>query len=149
MKIGVLNGPNLNRLGKREPNIYGNQTLADLEELIEAKAKELHISVDCFQSNHEGDLVEKIHHWTDEKFDGFVLNGAAFTHYSYALRDAVASSGLSVIEVHISNIYAREEFRQKSVTAPLSKGVITGLGTSGYLFALEWLAEHPSSPDLV
>ncbi|WP_269538949.1 type II 3-dehydroquinate dehydratase [Cerasicoccus fimbriatus] len=149
MKFGILNGPNLNRLGKREPAIYGSQTLADLEDLIEAKAEELGVVVDCFQSNHEGDMVEKIHHWAEDKFDGFVLNGAAYTHTSVALRDAIASSDLAFVEVHISNIYAREEFRKHSYTAPLAKGVITGLGLNGYLYALDWLAKHPSAPDLV
>ncbi|WP_309399215.1 type II 3-dehydroquinate dehydratase [Cerasicoccus maritimus] len=149
MKFGILNGPNLNRLGKREPNIYGSQTLADLEDMVEAKAKELGVEIDCFQTNHEGDMVEKIHFWTEEKFDGFVLNGAAFTHTSVAIRDAIASSNLAFVEVHISNIYAREDFRKHSYTAPLAKGVITGLGLNGYLYALEWLVGHPSAPDLV
>jgi len=149
MKFGILNGPNLNRLGKREPGIYGVQTLADLEAMLEAKAKALEVSLEIFQSNHEGDLIEKIHHWADDKFEGFVLNGAAFTHTSVALRDACASADLAFVEVHISNVYARETFRQTSLTAPLAKGVISGLGLSGYLFALEWLVQHPSSSDLV
>lgn len=149
MKFGILNGPNLNRLGQREPAIYGSQTLADLEDLLEAKAEALGATVECYQSNHEGDLIEKIHHWAENGFNGFVLNGAAYTHTSIALRDAIASSDLAFVEVHISNIYAREDFRKHSYTAPLAKGVITGLGLDGYLFALEWLAKHPTSPDLV
>ncbi|GHB92239.1 type II 3-dehydroquinate dehydratase [Cerasicoccus arenae] len=149
MKFGILNGPNLNRLGQREPAIYGSQTLADLEQSIIDKAKELGVTVECFQSNHEGDLIEKIHHWAECQFNGFVLNGAAFTHTSIALRDAIASSDLAFVEVHISNVYAREEFRHKSYTAPLAKGIIAGLGLDGYLHALEWLVRHPSSPDLI
>ncbi len=149
MNFGILNGPNLNRLGKREPTIYGSQTLADLETMLEEKAETLGVNIECYQSNHEGDLIEKVHHWAESKFDGFVLNGAAYTHTSVALRDAIASSDLTFIEVHISNIHAREEFRHHSYTAPLAKGVITGLGLDGYLFALEWLAKHPASPDLV
>jgi len=148
MKFGILNGPNLNRLGRREPHIYGVQTLPDLEAMLAVKAKALDVELEFYQSNHEGELIERIHRWADDAFHGFVLNGAALTHTSVALRDAVASTGLAFVEVHISNIYTREEFRQKSLTAPLAKGLITGLGLSGYLFALEWLVQHPSSPDL-
>ena len=141
MKIGILNGPNLNRLGKREPAVYGSLTLADLEQLVNAKAKELGVEVEYYQSNHEGDLVDTIHRWADNGFVGVVSNPGAYTHTSVALRDAISSTDLKVVEVHISNIYKREEFRHNSFTAPVSEAVISGLGFKGYLSALEYLVE--------
>src|SRR5882757_2047962 len=137
-KIAILNGPNLDRLGKREPEIYGSATLADLEKALRAefgKAAQL----DFFQSNHEGGLIDKIASLADQKFDGLVLNGGAFTHTSVALRDALLSAHLPAVEVHISNIYKREEFRHHSLTAPACVAVITGLGLEGYHAAVRFL----------
>ena len=137
-KIAILNGPNLDRLGKREPEIYGRATLADLEQAIR-EAFGSSAQFDFFQSNHEGALIDKIAALAEAKFDGLVLNGAAFTHTSVALRDAVAGAALRTIEVHISNIYKREEFRHKSLTAPACIAVITGLGLEGYHAAVRYL----------
>ena len=136
-KILLLNGPNLNRLGKREPEIYGNKTLEDLEDRIVALGADSQLEVICFQSNHEGELIDKLHEAEDTGVDGIIFNPGAFTHYSYAIRDAVAGINCPVIEVHISNVYEREAFRHKSVIAPVSKGQIAGLGLIGYELALE------------
>lgn len=141
MKIGILNGPNLNRLGLREPHIYGSTTLSDLEEKLQTEAEALGVEIDFFQSNHEGELVEKIHSWADQGFYGAICNPAAYTHTSVALRDAIASTDLEIVEVHISNIYKREEFRHNSFTAPVSVGVISGLGIFGYSAALSYFKE--------
>lgn len=132
----VINGPNLNRLGLREPDIYGSKTLTDLERELMVFAEKQGFQVTCFQSNHEGDLIDAIH-GSDGHYDGIVLNPGAFTHYSYALRDAIASVPLPVIEVHISNVHSREPFRHQSVTAPVTVGQIVGLGFQGYQFALQ------------
>lgn len=140
-KIGILNGPNLNRLGTREPGIYGSGTLTDLETLVGGEAKILGVEIECFQSADEGKLVEQIHHWSDAGFDGMIANFAAYTHTSVALRDAVSATGIRAIEVHISQVYKREEFRHKSLTAPVCEGVIAGLGFEGYLAALRYLAK--------
>lgn len=137
--ILLLNGPNLNRLGKREPEIYGSETLQDLESRIIARGKELEASVSVFQSNHEGELIDRIHLAADEGMDGIIFNPGAFTHYSYAIRDAVASISVPVIEVHISNIHSREPFREHSVIAPVAAGQIAGLGFIGYELALQAL----------
>lgn len=139
-KIAILNGPNLNRLGKREPEVYGHLTLSDLEAMISAEADKLEVTVIFFQSNHEGAFIDKIAELADASFDGIIFNPGAFTHTSVAIRDAISGSGLPVVEVHISNIYKREEFRNKSITAPVSTGVISGLGFEGYLAALRFLA---------
>lgn len=136
----VLNGPNLNRLGLREPHIYGSTTLQDLEHRLETWAKEQSIHIDFFQSNHEGLLIDQIH-LAQEKHQGIVFNPGAFTHYSYALRDAISSISIPVVEVHISNVHQREEFRHRSVIAPVCNGQITGLGLKGYELALEALKE--------
>ncbi|MGH8017842.1 MAG: type II 3-dehydroquinate dehydratase [Opitutaceae bacterium] len=138
--IAILNGPNLDRLGLREPEIYGRETLADLEKRLRAEAAELGVAVTFFQSNHEGALIDHIASLADKGVHGFILNGAGLTHTSVALRDSVKGSGLPAIEVHISNIHGREEFRSHSMTAPVCLGVITGLGLSGYSFALQFLA---------
>ena len=137
-KIAIVNGPNLDRLGKREPEVYGRASLADLEQALRAefgKAAEL----EFFQSNHEGALIDRIAALADAKFDGLVLNGGAFTHTSVALRDALSGARLPTIEVHISNIYKREEFRHTSLTAPACIAVITGLGFEGYHAAVRYL----------
>lgn len=139
--ILIINGPNLNMLGIREPGIYGSETLETLCKKIENKAKELNTAVEFYQSNIEGEIINKIHSAMGE-FDGIVINPGAFTHYSYAIRDAIASVNVSTIEVHISNVHKREEFRHKSVTAPVCVGQICGLGTNGYLYALEELCNE-------
>lgn len=136
----VINGPNLNRLGKREPAVYGHKTLEDLEgQLLEA-ARELGVGITCVQSNHEGRLIDAIHEAADQ-YSGIIINPGAFTHYSYAIRDAIASVDLPVIEVHISNVHTREEFRHHSVIAPVTKGQIVGLGLYGYVMALTALVK--------
>jgi 3-dehydroquinate dehydratase II len=134
--ILVLNGPNLNLLGTREPAIYGTETLADVEQRVGRRAAELGCDVEFRQSNVEGELVT----WIQESrgtFDAVVLNPGAFAHYSYAIRDAISAADVDLFEVHISNIHAREEFRHRSVIAPVAAGMITGLGTLGYELALE------------
>lgn len=139
-KYLVINGVNLNMLGVREPGIYGSSTLEDLEKTIAAKAAELGVAVDFFQSNFEGEIVEKIH-GALSVYDGIIINPGAFTHYSYAIRDAFGSVKLPVIEVHISNIHKREEFRHTSVIVPECIGQICGLGFKGYVLALEALVD--------
>ena len=137
-KIAVINGPNLNRLGKREPEIYGTATLADLEKGLRAEfgaAAELSF----FQSNHEGELIDRIAEAADGGFSGIVINPGALTHTSIALRDALLGAKLPAVEVHLSNIYRREEFRHKSLTAPACTAVITGLGFDGYRAAVAHL----------
>ena len=137
----VLNGPNLNRLGLREPGVYGAQTLEDMERQCEAWGAELGVAVTCRQSNFEGQLLEWIHEAQEQGFTGIVINPGALTHYSYALRDAISGQPLPVVEVHISNVDAREEFRHKSVTAAVCRGKISGLGFAGYRLAMDYLAE--------
>lgn len=138
-KYLVINGANLNMLGIREPGIYGDGTLKDLEEYITKKAAELGVGVDFFQSNFEGEIIEKIHSAMGV-YDGIIINPGAFTHYSYAIRDAFGSVKMDVIEVHISNIHKREEFRHQSVIVHECIGQICGLGFQGYVLALEFLA---------
>lgn len=140
LKILVLNGPNLNLLGKREPSIYGIFSLEEINNALSALAAELGVEISFRQSNHEGDLIDLLHRAAAE-FDGIIFNPGAFTHYSYALRDAVAAIGIPTVEVHLSNIYAREDFRRHSVVAPVAAGQISGLGPKGYLLALRALAE--------
>ena len=140
MSILLLNGPNLNLLGTREPHIYGADTLADVERHFAAEAVRLGITAACFQSNHEGHLIDRIHAARLDGTRGIVINPGGLTHTSVALRDSIAGSGLPAIEVHISNVHAREEFRHKSVTAGACLGVIAGLGLPGYRAALEFLA---------
>ena len=134
MEIGIVNGPNLDRLGKREPEVYGHATLADLEASIAAHAKQAGVKTRFFQSNHEGKLIDTIAKWADDGVKFLVINPGGHTHVSVALRDCLAGTGMKVVEVHISNIYTREEFRHKSVT---------GLGFPGYLLAVDYLvAQH-------
>lgn len=139
--ILVLNGPNLNLLGKREPEIYGKTTLDELEELCEAWGAELGFGVVCRQSNFEGQLVEWIQQARDEGFRGIVLNPGALTHYSIAVLDAVRAQPLPVVEVHLSNIHAREEFRRHSLTAAAARGLVSGFGPMSYKMALVYLAD--------
>ncbi len=140
-KLAIINGPNLNLLGKREPDVYGKQSLLDLEKLVVKEARSLKVETIFFQSNHEGELIDKFSALADLDCHGVVFNPGGFTHTSIALRDAIKGSGLAVIEVHISNVYSREEFRKQSFTAPVSVGVISGLGFYGYVAALNYLAE--------
>lgn len=139
MEIGVINGPNLDRLGKREPEVYGARTLADLETLVAKHAKAAGARTRFFQSNHEGKIIDTIAKWADEGLKLLVINPGGHTHVSVALRDSIAGSGMRAVEVHISNIYKREEFRHRSVTASACEGVITGLGFDGYLLAVDHL----------
>ena len=135
MNILVINGPNLNLLGKREPGVYGTDSLNQIQGEIVALAKELGVGVEFYQSNHEGGIIDALHNAMDES-DGVVLNAGAFTHYSYAIRDAIAAIKIPVVEVHMSNIHAREEFRHTSVIAPVCRGSILGFGKDSYLLAL-------------
>jgi len=135
-KILVLNGPNLNMLGMREPEIYWRDSLADIEDLCTKTAKSLKMDVECLQTNYEGEMVTLIQKAHDQ-YNGIILNAAAYTHTSVALHDAVKLCGLPVIEVHLSNIYSREEFRHKSYISPLAKGVLCGFGIMGYSLALQ------------
>jgi len=136
MKILFLNGPNLNLLGTREPEVYGRITLADIEAEVKKRAGELKVTVDFRQSNLEGELVG----WIQEakgKFDVIVINAAAYTHTSVALRDAISAVAVPTIEIHLSNVHAREEFRHKSMIAPVCRGQICGFGAKSYIFGLE------------
>lgn len=141
MRILVLNGPNLNLLGEREPEVYGTTTLEDVETALAELADELGVEIEFFQSNSEGALIDRLHD-ARHFVDGVVYNPGAHTHYSYALRDAVASITPSVIEVHLSDIAAREEFRRTSVIAPVCIAQVTGLGLQSYLVGLKTLVDH-------
>lgn len=136
MKIGIINGPNLNLLGKREPDVYGNQDFESFLAALEEKYNEIDLSY--FQSNIEGELVDKIQEW-GFTFDGILLNAGAYTHTSVAISDAIAAVKTPVVEIHISNIYKREEFRHKSIISQECVGMISGLGLSGYELGLRWV----------
>ena len=142
MKILVLNGPNLNFLGIRERGIYGTRDYAYLVKLLEEKAAAEGHELTVFQSNCEGALIDKLQEAYHSGVEGIIINPGAFTHYSYALRDALASLTVPIIEVHISNVHKREEFRHLSVTAPVCTGQIVGLGLSGYTLAMDYLTAH-------
>lgn len=136
MKIAIINGPNLNALGMREKSVYGEETLAALEEQWISYGRGRGVEVSVFQSNLEGELLDYLYR-TREEQDGYILNPGALTHYSYALRDAVAAIGKPVVEVHISNVDNREEFRKHSVISPVAAGKISGFGKNGYLLAID------------
>ncbi|UCC62861.1 MAG: type II 3-dehydroquinate dehydratase [Anaerolineae bacterium] len=146
-RIQVIHGPNLNLLGQREPKVYGRVTLAEIDARLQAYAAKVGVEVQTFQSNSEGAIVDAVHGaagWAD----GLVINPGAYTHYSYAIRDAIAAVGLPAVEVHLSNVYAREPFRHTSVIAPVCVGQVTGFGPQSYRLGLEgliaWLESHTS-----
>lgn len=141
MKLMVINGPNLNLLGVREPEIYGDQSYADLEQYIETYAEEQGCEVVVLQSNGEGEIIDFIHHALGN-YDGIIINPAAYTHYSYAIHDALTSVNLPAVEVHLSDISQREEFRRISVTAPACKTQICGQGFQGYALAMDYLLKE-------
>ena len=138
MKILVIHGPNLNLLGKRDREVYGDKTLEEINSLVGQRAKELGVDVAFFQSNSEGDVIDFVQKESPAA-DGIIINPGALTHYGLSLRDALSDTGIPTVEVHLSNIYAREEFRRKSVMAPVVKGQISGLGWRGYIAALTTL----------
>jgi 3-dehydroquinate dehydratase-2 len=140
-RIAILNGPNLDRLGKREPEIYGHATLQDLEQLLRAEARTLGVTLAFFQSNHEGALIDKLGELADRRFDGIIINPGGLSHTSIALRDSIAGTGIPAIEVHISDIRRREKFRHRSITAGACTAMISGQGLPGYVAALRRLAK--------
>jgi 3-dehydroquinate dehydratase-2 len=137
-KLLLLNGPNLNLLGTREPAVYGTTTLADIEQAAQAQAEAAGATLACFQSNHEGALIDRIHTARTEGVDAIVINPGGLTHTSVALRDALAGVAIPFVEVHLSNIHAREEFRHHSYLSGIARGVICGLGADGYRFAIDF-----------
>lgn len=137
-KILVIHGPNLNLLGEREPGIYGDVSFENLNKMIMNKADELGIECEIFQSNHEGAIIDKLHE-ARKISDGVAINAGAYTHYSYAIRDAIAAIKIPCIEVHISNVFARDSFRSESVIAPVCRGSISGFGLDSYMLALTGL----------
>lgn len=141
MKILILNGPNLNMLGKREPEIYGKETLDDIKKQCKIKAEKGRAKIDFRQSNLEGELVDWIQEAVVGNYDGLIINPAAYTHTSVAILDALKMLNIPIIEIHLSNIFQREEFRHKSYVSPVATGIISGLGSKGYLLAIEYLLE--------
>ena len=139
-KILVIHGPNLNLLGEREPGVYGSTSFSELNAMIQERAEKLGMECEIFQSNHEGAIIDKLHAARKE-FDGVIINAGAYTHYSYAIHDALHDIRIPVIEVHISNIHAREGFRSHSVISPVCKGTIAGFGINSYFLALYAIAE--------
>ncbi|MDD6269837.1 MAG: type II 3-dehydroquinate dehydratase [Oscillospiraceae bacterium] len=139
-RILVIHGPNLNLLGEREPGVYGSTSFAELNNMIQDRAEKLGMECEIFQSNHEGAIIDRLHA-ARKDFDGVIINAGAYTHYSYAIHDAIHDIRIPVIEVHISNIHAREGFRSKSVISPVCKGTIAGFGINSYFLALYAMAE--------
>ncbi|MDR0197329.1 MAG: type II 3-dehydroquinate dehydratase [Oscillospiraceae bacterium] len=146
VKIYVINGANLNLLGKREPEVYGYDTLDGINDEIRDKAADLGLECEFFQHNCEGEIIDRLHE-AALNADGVILNAGAYTHYSYAIRDAISSIKIPVVETHLSNVHAREEFRARSVIAPVCEGVIAGFGKHGYLLALTALSEIAGTID--
>ena len=142
MYIKVIHGPNLNLLGQREPEHYGVQTLADINRAVALRAQELGVKAVFFQSNHEGELIDALHQGAEDGVDGMIINPAAYTHTSVALRDAATAIQLPVVEVHLSNIHTRETFRHHSYLAPVAIAQLCGFGGYGYILALEGLVQH-------
>lgn len=142
MRVLVLHGPNLNLLGQREPSVYGHETLDDINRSLGVLACELEVEIDCFQTNHEGALIDRIQAAPKQGVSGIIINPGGFTHTSIALRDAVAAVGLPTVEVHLSNIHAREEFRHHSYIAPIALGQVVGFGAAGYALALQGLVNR-------
>lgn len=139
MRVMVINGPNLNMVGVREKGIYGTKSFEDICNYIKDEAKKRNIEIELYQSNIEGEIINQIHKCYYDGFDGIIINPGAYTHYSYAIHDAIKSVNINTVEVHLSNIHAREEFRHKSVTAPACIGQICGFGENGYILALDAL----------
>ncbi len=137
-KVLVIHGPNLNLLGEREPGVYGDQSFESVNKTIMSSAEKINVECEIFQSNHEGEIIDKLHS-VRLGFDGIVINAGAYTHYSYAIRDAISAVKIPCIEVHISNVFAREEFRANSVIAPVCLGSICGFGVESYILALQVL----------
>ena len=142
MKILVINGPNLNLLGIREPNIYGADTLSDIENWINDELRNQNIKLQWYQSNHEGKILDRLHRAMNDKSDGIIINPGAYTHYSYAIRDAISAISIPTIEVHLSDIKSREKFRQASVIKDVCLEQISGLGKNGYLEAIYALEKY-------
>lgn len=138
-KLLVLNGPNLNLLGTREPEVYGHMTLSDIESALMSQANSEGFALQCFQSNHEGALIDRVHQAKVDGLDGIVINPGAYTHTSIALRDALSAVSIPFVEVHMSNVYAREAFRHHSYFSDIAVSVMAGLGWKGYSFALRFL----------
>ena len=149
MRILIIHGPNLDMLGRRDKDIYGELSLEEINGLIKNRAKKLDVQLDIVQSNFEGEIVERLHRAMDDETSGIIINPAAFTHYSIAIRDALEPLSIPVIEVHLSNIYSREEFRKKSVIAPVCTGQITGFGHYGYLLALDMLKVYDEFEEVI
>ena len=141
MHILVLHGPNLNLLGKREPEVYGSHTLEDVNRALVERASFLNVALDCFQSNHEGGLIDRVHASVGNR-DGILINPGGYTHTSIALRDALSGVNIPTVEVHLSNIYRREEFRHHSYIAPIAVGQVSGFGIDSYRLGLEALVHH-------
>lgn len=144
MKIKVIHGPNLNMLGVREPEVYGRHTLDDINADLSSHAKKLGVDLTCYQSNHEGDLVDQIQQALTDGINGLIINPGAYTHTSIALRDAISAVAIPTVEVHLSNIHARESFRHVSYLAPVCLGQICGMGALGYRLAMDGLLNHLS-----
>ncbi len=145
MKFLVLNGPNLNLLGTREPEVYGAQTLDQIMTALKEEAADLGCSLEAYQSNHEGDLIDRIHQASSEEIAGIIINPGGYTHTSIALRDAISGVAIPAVEIHLSNIYAREDFRHHSYIAPVAVGQISGFGAAGYGLALRALLDYVRS----